>query len=380
MTAAQAQDWEVVKVSGQAWIQSEQPQKIALTKKQKLKSGDQIQTGANGRILLKRGKETIMVFPNSVMSLPKKAPEPGKTQILHQSGELLLDVEKRNVKHFEVNTPYLAAVVKGTQFIVSVDDKGANVAVVKGKVEVSNFSTGRFVLVQPGQTAMVAQDGDGQTPQLQVKGPGPKAEIQQGTPRKPLVKPIQRKVKPGSKQHKAKARLKQRMRMAQKKLSKVKQRNKVRRVKRFRIGKTIGAVKLNVAKATRGMGRAKVRRVANARGRKKQPALQETYWTNKFAYSDNNSYSKNNNKNYNAINNAMSTAFNNTGQNKNASKSALLNKTNGLAINSLALQGAIAAGNGNANGLLNASQNNNKGWLWYLQQLVKRYKEYKNNN
>ena len=34
MTAAQAQDWEVVKFSGQAWIKSEQPQKVALTKHQ----------------------------------------------------------------------------------------------------------------------------------------------------------------------------------------------------------------------------------------------------------------------------------------------------------------------------------------------------------
>ena len=42
------------------------------------------------------------------------------TTIIQQAGSILLEVEKRNVKHFQVETPYLAAVVKGTQFRVTV--------------------------------------------------------------------------------------------------------------------------------------------------------------------------------------------------------------------------------------------------------------------
>ena len=137
-----------------------------------------------------------MVFPNSVISLPKKAQaNQVKLKFYSKREKFYSTLEKRNVKHFEVNTPYLAAVVKGTQFRVSVDEKGAKVNVERGKVEVSNLSTGRFVLVQPGQTALVNLKGVGQSSQLQLTGSGPKAKIQQGSPRKPLVTPLKVKIK-----------------------------------------------------------------------------------------------------------------------------------------------------------------------------------------
>ena len=78
------------------------------------------------------------------------------TTIIHQSGSILLDVEKRNVKHFEVETPYLAAVVKGTQFRVTVEQGAARVDVVRGQVEVTDFKSGQFAMVQPGQAAQVS--------------------------------------------------------------------------------------------------------------------------------------------------------------------------------------------------------------------------------
>jgi hypothetical protein len=45
-------------------------------------------------------------------------------------------VDRRNVPHFEVTTPFLAAIVKGTKFEVSVHDDHADVNVSEGKVEV----------------------------------------------------------------------------------------------------------------------------------------------------------------------------------------------------------------------------------------------------
>jgi FecR protein len=72
-------------------------------------------------VLLVRGEETILISPNSVIGMPA-APKDGlSTTIIQQAGEILLEVEKRNVKHFEIETPFFAAVVKGTQFRVSVD-------------------------------------------------------------------------------------------------------------------------------------------------------------------------------------------------------------------------------------------------------------------
>jgi len=98
-----------------------------------LKPGDSIRTGRNGRVLLVRGEETIMISPNSVIGLPAGKKEGLSTTIVQQAGSILLEVEKRNVKHFEVETPYLAAVVKGTQFRVSVNAASTSVDVIRDR-------------------------------------------------------------------------------------------------------------------------------------------------------------------------------------------------------------------------------------------------------
>ena len=69
-----------------------------------MKAGDSLRTGKTGRVLLKRGEEMIMVSPNSVVGIPAQKTE-GLTTIAQKAGSILLDVEKRNVKHFEVETP-----------------------------------------------------------------------------------------------------------------------------------------------------------------------------------------------------------------------------------------------------------------------------------
>ena len=47
----------------------------------------------------------ILVSPNSVVGVPAEKKEGLSTTIMQQAGSILLDVEKRNVKHFEVETP-----------------------------------------------------------------------------------------------------------------------------------------------------------------------------------------------------------------------------------------------------------------------------------
>src|SRR3569832_423163 len=118
--AADGGTWSVSKASGQVWIATEGAQQVSLSQEEILKPGDTIRTGRNGRVLLVRGEETILISPNSVVGLPTEKKEGLSTTIIQQAGSILLEVEKRNVKHFEVEPPYLAAVVKGTQFSVFV--------------------------------------------------------------------------------------------------------------------------------------------------------------------------------------------------------------------------------------------------------------------
>ena len=128
-------------------------QQVSLKQDEVLKPGDTIRTGRNGRVLLVRGEESILIAPNSVVGLPAEKKEGLSTTIMQQAGSILLEVEKKNVKHFEVETPYLAAVVKGTQFRVTVSASGATVDVVRGQVEVADFKTGQIAQVMPGQHA-----------------------------------------------------------------------------------------------------------------------------------------------------------------------------------------------------------------------------------
>ncbi|GJM02260.1 MAG: hypothetical protein DHS20C08_07610 [Rhodomicrobium sp.] len=328
--------WEVIKMSGEAWVSSDGLKRVSLNKGNQLSNGDELRTGNNGRILLKRGEETILVTPNSAMSLPKQQPGAGKTQILQQAGEILLEVEKRNVKHFEVSTPYLAAVVKGTRFSVKVDGSGAKVDVLRGKVEVMDLKTGKFVLVKPGQFAAITpSNGKG----LNIGGTGVKDKIKQGTPRQVKVKPLNLKVNRGLNQAvKSTGKPKKAVKAAKvkgPKLRKTKVRRTVRtRAKtRLKIGRALGHTRLNIAKATKGLSRNKGNRVVGS-NEKSSWAKTKTKVATKL---DNGSAKL-------KTNNGNAFGKNNVGNSNSGNNNAGNNAGNGLSL-------GLTNGNGNGNGI-----------------------------
>src|ERR1700760_3094053 len=161
--------WSVSKSSGEVWVTTTGAAPASLTREDSLKPGDTIRTGRNGRVLLVRGEETILIAPNSVIGVPTEKKDGLSTTILQQAGSILLEVEKRNVKHFEVETPYLAAVVKGTQFSVTVNAGNTRVDVSRGQVEVADFKSGQIAQVMPGQAATSFAYGKSG---LSLSGPG----------------------------------------------------------------------------------------------------------------------------------------------------------------------------------------------------------------
>jgi hypothetical protein len=185
--AAEGGIWSVGKSSGEVWVTTRGAGPVSLTQEDVLKPGDTIRTGRSGRVLLKRGEETILLAPNTVIGLPAEQKEGLSTTILQQAGSILLDVEKRNVKHFEVETPYLAAVVKGTQFAVTVNAVSTRVEVRRGQVEVADFKSGQIAQVLPGQTATAFANGK---PGLSLGGSGPFSPIEQGRPRAASIEQI----------------------------------------------------------------------------------------------------------------------------------------------------------------------------------------------
>jgi hypothetical protein len=179
--------WTVSKSSGEVWLTNSGAQPASLKQEEMLKPGDTIRTGRTGRVLLKRGEESMMISPNSVIGVPAEKKEGLSTTIQQKAGSILLEVEKRNVKHFEVETPYLAAVVKGTQFRVTVNATSTSVDVIRGQVEVADFRTGQIAQVMPGQHATTFSNGNGG---LSLSGTGTLSPIEQGKPRTPSIERV----------------------------------------------------------------------------------------------------------------------------------------------------------------------------------------------
>ncbi len=132
-----------------------------------LKVGDTVATGPNGRAIVVRGQEYLVVAPNSRFRIADPAKSGGMTQIVEQAGHIVYRIKKKATPHFGVQTPYLAAVVKGTTFSVTVDERGATVQVLEGRVEVATRDGGAAYMALPGDIGSVTASAR-QT--LDVKG------------------------------------------------------------------------------------------------------------------------------------------------------------------------------------------------------------------
>lgn len=239
--AADGDPWWVKRTSGEVWMGSGDVQQASLKTDETLKPGDTIRTGRNGRVLLVRGEESILIAPNSVVGLPSETKETLSTTIRQQAGSILLEVEKKDVKHFEVETPYLAAVVKGTQFRVTVTAAGAKVDVVRGQVEVADFKTGQIAQVMPGQHATTFSSGKAG---LSLGGSGLLAPIQQGQPRASTIDRVtvpRNGLTPSSKPGPAS--------------SEQRQASSGPRPGVIRISSSLGEVRVNVHRVTHGLAR-----------------------------------------------------------------------------------------------------------------------------
>lgn len=92
---------------------------------QPLKRGDIVpdsrfvRTAPNGMVELTRGAETVSLDPNSQVRIFDKGGAKPYTTFKQDFGIVSVEAEVRDVQHFAVVTPFLAAVVKGTRFVVA---------------------------------------------------------------------------------------------------------------------------------------------------------------------------------------------------------------------------------------------------------------------
>jgi hypothetical protein len=210
---AMAKDaWIVAQKSGDVRVLRGGLQPASVQVRAALSSGDIVETGANGRAMLTHGADYVVVAPGSRLLLPKEEKQAGFTRLIQQVGTMLYKVKHTGVPHFAVETPMLAAVVKGTSFSVVVDKDRAAVQVTEGVVEVSSLTgearrlvergvtvyvgrerPGDIIEMKPGAADMPGSGGDGETVKIESSGDVPLstvADLTDGLVRAAPVAPV----------------------------------------------------------------------------------------------------------------------------------------------------------------------------------------------
>lgn len=149
--------WVLTQKSGDVRVLRNGLQPASLQLRAALVPGDVIATGATGRAMLTNGDDYVVVAPASRLVLPKEQAQTGFTRLMQQVGTMLYKVRHTGVPHFAVETPLLAAVVKGTSFTIVVDKDRAAVQVTDGIVEVSSAGGAARRLVERGATVYVGR-------------------------------------------------------------------------------------------------------------------------------------------------------------------------------------------------------------------------------
>jgi len=157
MAIANESTWTVSEMSGSVQVAHRGMSRIA-TRGLSVTAGDTVTTGPGARAVLVRGTEYMMVAAGSRLQLQPEAQSSGLTQMIEEFGNVVFMIKKKTTPHFEVRTPYLAAVVKGTTFAVGVTPQGASVQVLEGAVEVATGDGGARDLLRPGSVAIVAEN------------------------------------------------------------------------------------------------------------------------------------------------------------------------------------------------------------------------------
>lgn len=164
-SAASAADWTITKLRGTVVL-------LVDGEWQPLARGavvpeHRIVRTLGGRVTLQRGKEIIELGPQTQISIDDKAGARPFTTVTQHFGQVAVEAEVKDVRHFAVETPFLVAVVKGTRFVVKSDREQSIVTVRRGAVLVVDSESSDSVTVVAGQSAAV-EEGE----QLTVAGRG----------------------------------------------------------------------------------------------------------------------------------------------------------------------------------------------------------------
>ena len=166
---AAADDWTASKLRGQV-VQLVNNQWVPLQRGDVVPDTRYIATKTNGHVELTRGNETVTLDPNSQIRIFDKGGARPFTTVKQDFGTVAVEAEVQQVQHFAVQTPYMAAVVKGTRFTVTSGKTGARVEVRRGHVQVDDPFNQTHTTISVGQAAVIDKTSTAGT--IQVSGSG----------------------------------------------------------------------------------------------------------------------------------------------------------------------------------------------------------------
>jgi hypothetical protein len=148
--------WRVDGVTGEATVRRGSAPAARLAIGQVVSIGSEVQTGPGTVVFLSRNGDRLVIQPSSQMRIAE--PEPGGLidHFMQSLGSVFYDVEPRRNRSFGVRAPYVAAVVKGTRFLVTVDPEKNSVRVDEGRVLVTSEDGTSSAMVDAGQVATVS--------------------------------------------------------------------------------------------------------------------------------------------------------------------------------------------------------------------------------
>jgi hypothetical protein len=119
-----------------------------------LKDGDRVTAGSQGRTVATNGNDLLRLEPKTTITIE----EPQSATIIELlNGTLHVKAGKReDGDTLSIETQYLVATVKGTEFVVATTDVGTAVSVTEGVVSVRSTRKSEAIDVMPGQTALVS--------------------------------------------------------------------------------------------------------------------------------------------------------------------------------------------------------------------------------
>lgn len=114
-----------------------------------------VHTGSDGELVISRGEDTLTIGPGSRIEIPEP-PETGDavTRVRQSLGSVLYQIQHRAKALFEVHTPYLVSVVKGTTFNVLSSADTTTVALIEGLLQIRTPDGQADIFLNAGQAAI----------------------------------------------------------------------------------------------------------------------------------------------------------------------------------------------------------------------------------